>query len=109
MSKLNNLSLQDVENAIDSWVETTGSWWELDDHNEGYPITGLEGLKLEVLEREGGEGSGYEIELVFSLGDSKGRTRYFKKHGHHISHDGTYWDGDLEEVKPKKKTVTVYE
>ena len=108
MSKLNNLSLQDVENAIDSWVETTGSWWELEAHNEGYPIPGLEGLKLEVLVEEGGEGSGYEIELVFTLSAS-GKTRYFKKYGHHISHDGTYWDGEFEEVRPQEKTVTVYE
>lgn len=109
MSKLNNLSLQDVEDAIDRWVETTGSWWELEAHDEGYPIAGLEDLRLEVLEQEGGEGSAYEIELVFSLTDSKGRTRYFKKWGHHISHDGTYWDGEFEEVRPQEKTVIVYE
>lgn len=105
MSKLNDLTLQDVEDAIENW---DGSWWELEAHNEGYPIAGFEGLTLEVLEQEGGEGSGYEIELVFTLSAS-GKTRYFKKHGHHISHDGTYWDGDLEEVKPQKKTITVYE
>lgn len=100
MSKLDSLTLQDVEETCEAH-----GWWSLDYRQ----VPGWEDLTLVVIEQGGGEGSSYDIELVFSLTDSKGRTRYFKKYGHHISHDGTYWDGDLEEVKPQKKTVTVYE
>ena len=100
MSKLSSLTLEEVEETCDRH-----GWWSLDYRQ----VQGWEDLTLVVIEQGGGEGSPYEIELVFSLTDSKGRTRYFKKWGHHISHDGTYWDGEFEEVKPQKKTVTVYE
>lgn len=35
--------------------------------------------------------------------------RHFRKTGYHQSHDGTYWDGSVTEVRPKEKLVTVYE
>lgn len=100
MSKLNSLTLEEIEEKCNNH-----GWWSLDYRQ----VQGWEDLTLVVIEEGGGEGSGYEIELVFSLTDITGRTRYFKKWGHHISHDGTYWDGNLEEVKPQEKTVTVYE
>jgi hypothetical protein len=36
-------------------------------------------------------------------------SRHFRKTGYHQSHDGTYWDGSVEEVRPAQKTITVYE
>ena len=33
----------------------------------------------------------------------EGQTRYIKKHGRYISHDGMYWDGDCYEVFPREE------
>lgn len=35
--------------------------------------------------------------------------RHFRKTGYHQSHDGTYWDGQVTEVRPKEKMITVYD
>lgn len=63
-----------------------------------------------------------EIEEVDSKGGYEGggeyamRVMYFKNHdvylkleGVYYSYHGTDWDDSLQEVRPKEKTVTVYE
>jgi len=42
--------------------------------------------------------------VVFRIGD-----RYFRKSGYYDSWEGGDWDGELEEVRPREKMITVYE
>lgn len=44
------------------------------------------------------------LKLVFKIGD-----RFFRKYGYYDSWSGGAWDGDLEEVRPREKMITVYE
>ncbi len=73
----------------------------------------VQGLGRVTLETQfGGEGQGDNYYLVLKVVDilsSDGTVRYFKKLGWHASHDGSYLDGDLVEVKPVDRTVTFYE
>lgn len=52
----------------------------------------------------GGVNAGHNIWVAFKVGD-----QYFRKTGYHESHYGTDWDGDVEEVIPRQKTITVYD
>jgi hypothetical protein len=42
--------------------------------------------------------------MIIQVGD-----RYFRKIGYYNSWDSSNWDGELVEVRPREKTVTVYE
>ncbi|QNN99277.1 hypothetical protein SEA_FAUST_205 [Streptomyces phage Faust] len=42
--------------------------------------------------------------MIIQVGD-----RHFRKVGYYNSWDSSNWDGDLVEVRPREKTVTVYE
>lgn len=42
--------------------------------------------------------------LVFRIGD-----RHFRKTGYYDSWAGGEWDGELEEVRPREKTIVVYD
>jgi hypothetical protein len=42
--------------------------------------------------------------MILQIGE-----RFFKKVGYYDSWDSSNWDGDLTEVRPREKTVTVYE
>lgn len=42
--------------------------------------------------------------VVFKIGD-----RHFRKSGYYDSWEGGAWDGELEEVRPREKMITVYE
>lgn len=42
--------------------------------------------------------------MILQIGD-----RFFKKVGYYNSWDSSNWDGSLTEVRPREKTVTVYE
>lgn len=73
--------------------------------NETYTLDGL------TAKREadyGGEGQGDQYWVVVSISDGL-TTRYFKRNGWYASYNGGYLDGPTEEVKPKQKTITVYE
>lgn len=52
----------------------------------------------------GGVNAGPNIWVAFKVGD-----QYFRKTGYHECHYGTEWDGDVEEVTPRQKTITVYD
>lgn len=67
------------------------------------------------------EGFG-KAEIVHEEGDTEGGgdyscvVRYFEEHdvyiqvtGFYSSYEGTDWDNDFQEVKPKEKTITVFE
>ena len=77
-------------------------WSEI--YGEGRMLVDGEVVNFNVIEQVGGEGQGDHMHVVFQVGD-----QLFKKSGYHVSHDGSYWDGPLEEVRPVEKTVTVYE
>jgi hypothetical protein len=50
-----------------------------------------------------GEGA-TDIWVVIEIED-----KLYRKSGYHQSHDGTYWDGPVVEVRAQEKLVTVYE
>jgi hypothetical protein len=65
---------------------------------------------LAGVENHGGhEGAGEERWMVFSVTDSDGSERTFRKSGWYGSYVGTEWGGDFEEVKPAEKTIRVWE
>jgi hypothetical protein len=105
-------SAQQVQDALLSYVDKDGyeatSWSDWD-----YEITEgeLEGIgHVEVIENVGGEGEGDHRHLVFHLTAADGDCQYFKLDGYYSSYGGTEWDSsDIYEVRPKQKTITVYE
>ena len=63
--------------------------------------------KYEIKEEKGGEGEGEHWSLVVFL---KEHDVYIRVDAYYQSYEGTdFSDSDFEEVKPKTKTVTVYE
>lgn len=107
-------SAQQVQDALRSYVDENGyevsSW-----HDWDYEITEaeLEGIgHVKVIDNVGGEGEGDHRHLVFQLTPTDGNeeVQYFKLDGYYSSYAGTEWDdSDLYEVRPKQKTITVYE
>lgn len=87
--------------------ETNWYWWAWETGGEPTPIEGLGNVT--TVEQFGGEGQGDRAWVVVKVEFPDGTVRYFKKDGYHASHDGTYFDGDFDEVTPQQKVVTVYE
>lgn len=87
------------------------SWYEWDNVAHYNPVFFMPGLgRVEVINHESGGEGATDLEIVWrvtSLID--GFTRLFKKTGYWVSHDGSYWDGDFDEVSMKTKVVTYYE
>lgn len=71
----------------------------------------LEGVgSVRWVESEGGcEGDGEYTHLIFEVTEPHGRKRFFKKVGCYSSYDGSYWDGEFDEVHLVEKTVQVWE
>lgn len=81
--------------------------YHMDDFNWGSYSKAPQVGASEVVERYGGEGQGETYYVV----------RYFRDHDVYLRADGVYtsyegvewgWE-DVREVKPKQKTITVYE
>ena len=113
---MTRLSLKEIENLLltyeDKWGERNWhDWAEL----EGDDPTNVPGLGLVTVEKAfGGEGMGDQLWIVFKVvmdtNTEDGFVRWFRKPGYYSSYgDGGDYDGDLYEVTPKEKTVTVYE
>lgn len=132
------LSARDVEQIIDTWMENNESnvvyvastWNEIKCegfvesvyHQTGHPLnpawghfekisefTTIDGLGDTYLEDSyGGQGQGDEYWLVIRV-ENGGKSRWFKKPGYYQSYSGGELDGNLYEVFPKQKTVTVWE
>lgn len=99
-----------VEAAIEGLHEERwGSAWDYNEEWQGenrllLDIDGVQEYAEYVDGKPAEEGGGETIFAIFKVGD-----QYFRKDGYYLSHDGSYWDGDLFEVHPTQKTVTVYE
>lgn len=92
-----------VPAEIEAAVEADSSWYL--EKGQGATITLRgESVAIEAVDTFGGEGQGDDIWVVVRVGD-----QLFKKSGYYASHYGTDWDGDVTEVKPVQKTITVYE
>jgi HNH endonuclease len=81
-------------------------WYDLADRENGYAFAVLLAGRSYVAHKIDNSRLGVgatNIWLVIEIED-----RYFKKTGYHQSHDGTYWDGSVTEVRPTQKTITVY-
>jgi len=89
------------ENDEDGWGEVAYS-------NDGSKSTvTLRGASVQVEKVGGkapGEGGGEEVSVVIRAGD-----QLFEKSGYYASHYGADWDGDVREVQPVERTITVYE
>jgi hypothetical protein len=83
------------------------SWYSVK-YGENMPcdVAGL-GV-LQYVEDYGGEGQGDDYWVVFSLDDGTTK-RFFRMDGWYQSHAGGEFDGDLREVSPKAKVITVWE
>lgn len=107
-----------VEDAVEASTDEDG-WHVCEDwqdyrengHDDERLVLDIDGQR-EYAEYVGGkpaeENGGSKIWAIIKVGEGPD-AQYFKKYGCHISHDGTYWDGSLVEVKPAQKTVTVYD
>lgn len=82
-------------------------WSELGWHGGRVRINGVD-YEWENVADKGGEGQGEYRAIVFSITDSSGDTRLFRKEGYYQSYDGSTWDGDFSEVEAYEKTVTDY-
>lgn len=108
------LTVEHVSEALRAHAETCdedAGWFYWDDvsyhTNERVDVSGLGSVR--VIDNEGGEGQGDHAHLVFEVTSGDGEVRLFKLDGYYSSHCGTEWDGDLYEVEPVQRTITVYE
>ena len=104
-NNLASMPVQHIEEVVQDFFES--SWWSLLWDEEVYEIPGL-GTVKHVDSHGGHEGAGEEMWVVFSVTDGD-VSRIFRKDGYYASWDGSDWDGDFREVKPKLKTITVWE
>ena len=109
--RLSTMAVGEVEVALEEYFDRedseVGSWYDIK-WADGTPCE-IPGLgTLDHVDEYGGEGKGDEYWVVFSLTDGD-VTRYFKKSGGYASYHGGELDGNLEEVSPKKKEITVWE
>lgn len=88
--------MMDVK-EIKTALENHGDWWDLAEGGRTVNVEGLGDVKTVIgYTREVGE----DVYIVLEIGG-----RYFRKEGYHVSHDGTYWDGDFYEATPTEKVV----
>ena len=86
-----------------------GSWWYWDDCHEHADGTNVAGLgTVTVVETFGGEGQGDRVHIVFRVSGDEG-VQHYKIDGYYSSYSGTEWDGQLYEVTPQQRTITIYE
>lgn len=107
VSYINEL-LENFFELVDSGdADGPASWQEIK-YADGVPCD-VPGLgRLNLVEEYGGEGQGEEYWVVFSLTEGN-LNRYFRKPGWYQSYDGGELDGDLTEVNPVAKVITVWQ
>lgn len=97
--------MQDIKD-IEAALEELGDWWYVADMDADV-VEGIDGI-VTAVEQKGGVGQGEYCHIILMIQTGE-KFRHFKKVGCHVSHDGTYWDGDFTEVQPVQKTITVWE
>lgn len=99
------------------WVSTYDGYNERPIEEDDWAELGWSGGRVRIngvdyewkaVEDKGGEGQGEYRAIVFSITDSSGYARLFRKEGYYQSYDGTTWDGEFSEVEAYEKTVTDY-
>lgn len=99
------------EYASENWrdeLNCPSSWSDIK-WNDGGPWTVNPLGLIKYVDDYGGEGQGDEYWVVFSITNND-KTRYFKKEGGYASYvGGGELDGDLQEVFPKEKVITVWQ
>jgi hypothetical protein len=114
---LSELIQSDDGVAITDWVDPYNGdgryhfdgWHDFQDFiddKDGVVFTDVGTVKL--VDNYGGEFLGDELWFVFSVTTPEG-TQYFRMDGWYQSFHGGEYDGELHEVTPKEKVVTVYE
>jgi len=101
-------TLNEIHEALRAYKNNDGIEEFVEDltWNKKTADLGSLGVATHADSKVGIEGEGEHIWLVFELGGS-----FYRLTGYYNSYDGSNWDeyGDLEEVKPVQKTITVYE
>ena len=96
-------------NGDDYFYGFSGSWdgveGELREINNYVPGLG----HVIVVEDHGGEGQGDDRWLVFQVTGEGDDVTFYKKNGYWVSHEGSTWDGEFEEVNVVQRMVTFYE
>lgn len=87
---------------LDSYQKDEGSQWRDMSYDDGTLVIDGEDVPFEHIDNDDEEGMSI-VKSTIKVGD-----QYFVKEGHHISHDGTYWDGDFYESVPRQVTSTVW-
>lgn len=104
---MSKYTTEEIENAVAEREEGDG-WFDLDWAENGHKVkVTLQGEETEVEKVDGkpsAEGGGEHVYIILKAGD-----QFFEKTGYYASHYGTDWDGDVTEVRPVEKTMTVYE
>lgn len=93
----------DIANAVEDRI----GWPEVAYMDKGEAFALLLDGRAVLAHREDSSKLGVGATDIWVVIEIEGR--YYRKTGYHQSHDGTYWDGSVTEVRPKEKLVTVYE
>jgi hypothetical protein len=101
---------EEVDGALD------GPYLSIKDDTQPYgrryergPAPVFDGFKLSVETEFGGEGEGDSRWIVIKAVSDDGTEQFFRMDGYYASYDGSTWDGEFYEVRPREKTITVYE
>lgn len=78
-------------------------WGEVNGEDFNLVVDG-ELLEAKNVGTTGGMDEGSNATSTWQIGN-----QYFRKSGYYASHYGYDWDGELEEVRPVQKVVTVFE
>lgn len=81
-----------------------GAGWDEAAHSSFNVVIDGELLEAAMVDQTGGMDEGSNASSTWKIGD-----QYFRKSGYYASHYGYDWDGELEEVHPVQKVVTVFE
>lgn len=109
---MTELSLQEINSYLssDELTDDYGDAWQYWKIEVGTTPVEVEGLgKVSCADEYGGQGQGDDYWVVVKVEFPDGSVRYFRKDGYYQSYSGGSLDGDMYEVFPKEKKVTVYE
>jgi hypothetical protein len=102
------LPTSEVSDLLENHTGDGWSFWVWFGKNDSEFVPGLGTVK--VVDTVGGsEGDGEYMHVVVEVVSADGSVAYFKKTGTYDSWDSNDWDGDLEQVQPVSKTITVYD